>query len=227
MGIANQTPQDVASDYATTRFIIEQILNGVATAALVRIQDCTNAGGVEPVGMVTVQLLVDMVTQEGDTVPHGQLFRVPYVRWQGGVNAVILDPEAGDLGVCVFASRDISAVKGDPEAARTRAPTAGAPPGSRRVYSLSDAIYIGGLLNKVPEQFVQFSADGIMLKSPTKVTIEAPQIDLKGPITQTGGDVTMAAGLAVSGTMTGQGTNLHTHKHGGVTVGGGQTGVPV
>lgn len=203
MGVANQTPASVATEYSTIAFIVQQLMNGIATAALVRVQACTNSGGLVAVGTVDVQLLVDQITEDGQTIPHGTVFKAPYQRMQGGTNAVILDPEPGDIGVCVFAMRDISSVKANPTAARDRAPP-GAPPGSRRVFSFSDALYLGGMLNGVPEQFVQFEAGGITVKSPAAVTIEAPTINLKGAVVQTGGDVTMAQNLTVTGTITGE-----------------------
>jgi len=33
--------------------------------------------------------------------------------------------------------------------------------------------------------------------------------------------------MTVTGDVTAEGTSVHTHKHGGVQTGGGQTGVPV
>lgn len=230
----NQQPRSTADDYATIQFVVQQLMQGMATATLVRVMACTNAGGVVPVGTVDVQLLVDQVTGDGETVPHGTVFKAPYSRYQGGQNAVILDPEPGDIGICVFASRDISAVKSDPNAARNRKPVAGAPPGSKRVYSLSDALYVGGVLNAVPTQFVQFNADGIRVVSPTLVRVEAPSIDLvgedevnviapqinlQGNVAQTDGNVTMSGNLDVQGNITTPGEvtagniGLTTHKH--------------
>lgn len=232
MAVANQTPASVASDYATIAFIVSQLMGSMATAALVRVQACTNAGGIVPVGTVDVVLLVDMQTEDGRTIPHGTIFKAPYMRIQGGTNAVILDPQAGDIGLCVFAMRDISAVKSDPNAARSRQPSPGAPPGSRRTFSLSDALYVGGMLNGAPVQYVQFEAGGIKVKSPAQITLEAPTIVIQGAVEQSGGNVSIAQDLAVGGAaavtgdVTGQGTSLHTHVHGGVQPGGGDTGPP-
>lgn len=250
----NQQPRDVATEYGTIQFIVQQLLNGVATATLVRVMACTNDGGVTPVGTVDVQLLVDQVTGDGQTVPHGTVFKAPYNRIQGGTYAVILDPQPGDIGVCVFASRDISAVKADPEAARTRQPIAGAPPGSKRVYSLSDALYVASVLNPTPTDYVQFNSEGIRVVSPNRVRVEsptieliasevvniqAPTINLKGDVAQTDGDVTMSQKLDVTGnihsaaTITGDtdviaGTiSGKNHTHSGVTPGGGNSGPPV
>lgn len=238
----NQQPRDVASSYATIQFVVQQLLNGTAVATLVRVMACTNNGGVVPVGTVDVQLLVDQVTGDGETIPHGTVFNAPYQRLQGGTYAIILDPQPGDIGICVFADRDISAIKADPNAARNRQPVAGATPGSRRTFSRSDAMYVGGVLNGVPVHFLQFNSDGIRAVSPTRVRVEAPTIELiadtvvniqapdinlKGAVHQTDGDVDMAQRLDVTGiihsatdvladTIHGK-THTHNDPQGGVT----------
>lgn len=219
MAIANQTPQDVASQYAAMSFVIRQLASKMATATLVRVMNCTNSGGLDPVGTVTVQLLVDQITEDGQTIPHGSIFKVPYSRLQGGANAVILDPQPGDLGICVFASRDISAIKSDPDAARNRQPIPGAPPGSWRTYSYADALYVGGVLNAAPTQFVQFSEDGITVTSPIAVTINAPLTTVNGDLDCTG--TIHGAVDVIADTISGK---IHTHTSENV---GDPTGPPM
>jgi len=197
--------------WSAVNFMVRMILGELATATVVQVKGVTNAGGVAAVGSVDVLPLVRQVTPDGDGVPHGTVFGLPYMRMQGGENAVILDPQVGDIGIAVFASRDISSVK---------ATKAEALPGSGRSFDYADGLYIGGVLNGTPTQYVRFAADGITLKSPTKVTLEAPAIELKGPVTGT-------STAAFTGDVTGAGKSLSTHRHGGVTTGGGQTGVPV
>jgi hypothetical protein len=214
-------------------------MGGMGTATIVKVVKCTNAGGLSPVGSVDVQPLVNLMTGDRIAVPHGVLYSVPYTRVQGGKNAVVIDPEPDDLGIAVFASRDISAVK---------ASKAQANPGSERQFSYADGMYIGGLLNGTPEQYVQFNEDGITVHSPTLVRVTAPQVDLvadtvvniqapdinlKGAVHQTDGDVDMAQRLDVTGiihsatdvladTISGK-----IHPHSGVTPGGGNSGPPV
>ena len=81
-----------------------------------------------------------------------------------------MDPVAGDIGMACFASRDISKVK----ATKGRAN-----PGSKRAYNFSDAMYIGGMLNGTPTQYVQFNADGITLASPVAVNLVAPVVEIR------------------------------------------------
>jgi hypothetical protein len=172
------TPQSPAnSSYAGTQrpgsgndplnaqaFLIEQMLNRAWTATLVKVMAVTNAGGVSPVGFVDILPLVAQIDGAGHATPHGTIFHIPYFRMQGGANAIILDPQVGDLGIAVFAAQDISSVK---------ATKAAANPGSRRKFDPADAIYIGGVLNDVPTQYVAFSASGIAIVSAANVSIAA------------------------------------------------------
>lgn len=158
-----------ASTWNQIQFAIQQLLMQVQTLTLVQVVSVTNAGGLSPVGRVAVQPLVNQMTGDNVAVPHGVINDVPYVRLQGGANAVIIDPVAGDIGICGFASRDISSVK---------ATRAQANPGSFRAFDFADGLYLGGVLNAVPTQVVRFHAGGIDITSPGVVTITASQINL-------------------------------------------------
>lgn len=194
-GLAKPTTQ--WGEFNNIAFLVQQALLKVQTATLVRIESCTNNGGLDPVGFVDVTPLVNQIDGKGNATPHVTIYNVPYLRIQGGANAIIIDPQAGDVGVCVFASRDITKVKSTKKQAN---------PGSWRQYSFSDGLYLGGMLNAAPTQYIQFNDSG--------VTITAPLVTINGT-------------LHVTGDVVGQGTSLHTHKHGGVQPGDGQTGVPV
>lgn len=217
MAVSQQKPFNVADDYHSLVFVIGQLISGLWTAALVKVVACTNTGGVARVGFVDVVPLIGQVSGDNEVVPHGTIYRLPYFRVQGGANAVILDPQAGDIGLAVFASRDISAVKNDPETALEVQAT---PPGSARQYDASDGLYFGGFLNAVPTQYVRVSAAGVHVVSPTQVTIQAPTITLDGDVHITGETTGDGAGEF-------EGTDVHTHVHSGVTAGGGNSGPPV
>lgn len=77
----------------------------------------------------------------------------------------------------------------------------------------------------------------ILVKAATKVRIESPLVEMTGDLhvlgnaqvdgnVGVGGDVAVAGQVAADGDVTGQGTSLHTHVHGGVTVGASNTGAP-
>jgi hypothetical protein len=201
---------DVGSDFANHQFLIKQMLGRLWTATLVMVQSVTNAGGVSAVGSVSVQPLVAAVDVEGTVQAHGTIYNVPYFRAQGGANAVIIDPVIGDIGICVFASRDISAVK---------ASKAASAPGSFRRFDPADGLYLGGFLNGVPSQYVRFFSGGIQIVSPTQITLQAPTIALVG-------NVTASATVIATGEVTGNGVPLSTHVHSGVQTGSGDTGPP-
>lgn len=166
-GAADAT--SAGSPYNENLFLIHQVLAAVSTAKLVRVEAVTNAGDLSPVGFVDVLPLVNQVDGEDNAVPHGVVHNIPYFRLQGGTNAVILDPQIGDIGLCIFADRDISAVKNAKDVAN---------PGSKRRFDMADGLYIGGYLNGTPVQYVRFSAAGIDVVSPTKVTLSAPLVEV-------------------------------------------------
>lgn len=198
------------SDFNAHSFLIRQLLGQVHTITLVQVKAVTNDGGVEPVGYVDVQPLVQQVDGNGNVMQQPMVNHVPYFRLQGGANAIILDPQVGDIGICGFASRDISAVK---------ASKAESPPGSRRRFDMADGLYIGGVLNGAPTQYVQFSGDGITLTG-TAITINGP--------TTINGQTTINGNTATTGTLTNNGKDVgSTHKHGGVQSGSDDTDVPV
>jgi hypothetical protein len=242
MAVSQQSNLTSATEYATLQFVVQQLLSRVATATLVRVVSCTNAGGLAAVGTVDVQPLVNQIAGDGSAWPHGVLHRLPYVRMQGGANAIILDPKPGDLGLVVFASRDISAIKTTAGKAQAADPdTEGLNPGSARQFDMSDGLYVGGLLNGTPEQYVQFNDDGVRIHSPvlvrvtapearvvadTLIRLQAPTIELAGDVVQTGGDITATGSITADGEVTGNGIPLSTHKHTGVTTGSGTSGPP-
>jgi hypothetical protein len=156
-------------DYNRVLFVIQQAIGKLQTATLVRIVSCTNDGGLSPVGFVDVVPMVNQIDSEGTPTPHVTIYNVPYFRLQGGANAIIIDPEPGDIGLCCFASRDLSKVKSTKSQAN---------PGSFRQYSFSDGLYVGGMLNGTPSQYVQFNAAGIKMFSPTAIVLEAPTVTI-------------------------------------------------
>jgi hypothetical protein len=195
--VGAQEPSDQSSDFSAQTFLVNQIMNRLATTMLVRIMAVTNSGGVSPVGFCDVQPLVNQVDGAGNPTPHGTIHNLPYMRVQGGTNAVIIDPVVGDIGVAVFCSRDISAVKRQKQAAN---------PGSTRKFDWADGLYLGGFLNGTPVQYVQFTASGVAVRSPSQITLDAPIISVTGTI--------QAAGELIRGYGTGDQVAVGTHRHG-------------
>ena len=188
-----------------------------------------HSGGVAPGGLLGVQPLVAQLEGAGSPVAHGTIHNVPYFRLQGGSNAVIIDPEPGDIGMCGFCSRDISAVK------RSKAPAA---PASRRRFNWADALYFGGFLNGTPAQYIQFKNGGIKVFSPGDIELEAANIRLnaQGTVsstsaafqanTQTAAKFSGGGGIQADGDIMAGNISLQNHPHGGVQPGNGTSGKP-
>lgn len=234
-----------ASGYNAAAFQIEQTLRKINTAEPVRVVS-VQPGAVGPVGTVSVQPLVNLVTGAGDGMEQSELFQLPYLRIQGGQNAVIVDPQPGDMGLAVYAMRDTEAVK----ASRDGTP---ANPGSARSYSKGDGFYLGGFLNAAPQRYVMVDDTGITLDDGQggilklqggKLTITAPAgIEITAPseVHHTpalifgdgdGATATMNANMQINGSVTSSGDQVAAgisqtqHTHTGVQTGSGTTGKP-
>lgn len=225
-------PSSTWGEYNNIMFAVQQALSKMQTATLVRIESCTNSGGLTPVGYVDVTPLVNQLDGAGNPTPHATIYNLPYVRLQGGANAIVMDPEKGDIGLCVFASRDISKIKTTKKQGN---------PGSRRQYAFADGMYLGGMLNGVPTQYVQFSSAGIRIHSPVLVKLDAPDIQLTAdtlevvgatsttittPTFTVNGTTQFNGAVTATDEITGNGVALSMHVHGGVTPGGSNTGGP-
>lgn len=206
---------DTTGDYSRMAFVVQSLLARQATVTLVIVR------AVEGEETVDVQPMVSQIDGAGNAVDHGIIHGLPVWRLQGGPSAAIVVPEVGDIGLAVFASNDISNVK------RAKEPTT---PGSFRRNDWADGIYLGGLLNKVPTQFLRMDSTGVTITSAAgkPVKINAP-----GELQITAPKVTMSGELAVTGKITsGAGSTFNgkafdSHSHSGVTTGGGNTGGPI
>lgn len=245
----NHVPADAASEVGRMDYIIRSAMSGLRTAMPVKVISVTNSGGVSAIGKVSVQPLVSAVDGNGQAWEHGIIHNVPYMRIQGGSNGVILDPAVGDVGIASVCDRDISTVK--------NTGAVSAPGSNRKndlsdmVYLMTiigsaPTQYIqfnsSGITIHSPNKVTisapnvevnattkaQITAPNVQVDASSACTINAPSIVLNGAISQTGGGSAAFSGsMTVTGDVTAAGTSVHTHKHGGVTTGGGQTGTPV
>lgn len=228
--------EDESPGFNEMSFVFMSLMARMSFCTLVEVKGVTNAGGISPVGFVDVQPLVNQTDGQGNAIEHGIIYGIPYMRIQGGNNAIIIDPIIGDIGMCSFADRDISVVKNT---------KARANPGSKRKLSKADGIYTGGCLNGAPSQYVRF-ADGIVelvgtnqlnVKAPnvaieasTQASITAPTIALNGNLTmagETGGssEATLTGNFNINGTIKNNGKNIgDTHTHNNVQPGSGNSG---
>lgn len=144
------------------------------TAIPVRVDEVF-PGKTGPAGRVTVTPLVLLIDSYHQTLPQSQIFEVPYSRIQGGVAAVIIDPQPGDLGWVVFCKQDISLVK--------TGITEPVQPGSYRTFDTADAIYLGGILNQAPSIWLELTQEGVAtLHAPTKIVLDTPLVEVTGRV---------------------------------------------
>jgi hypothetical protein len=175
-------------------------------------------------GTVDVQPLALDTDTNGTPLTEAPIYGVPWIRIQGGASAFIVDPAANDIGLAVFADRDSTNVI----AQKTQAVV-----GSTRAHSEMDGLYVGGVLNAAPTQWVKLSSAGIDIKSAAALTMEAAgniTITATGPLTLTGEGQSLVIS-STGGNSTAPLTapdfkapnaNLNTHQHavsGSTTVG--------
>lgn len=161
-----------SSEFNALSFLIQQSLLKMQTITLVKVV-AVHGAGIAPTGLVDVQPLVNQMTGDRVAVAHGAIYGVPFFRLQGGPSAIIVDPVVGDIGLCAFASRDISSVKNTKAVAN---------PGSERVYDWADGLYLGGYINGAPTQYLRLlaAAGGITLHTGATITLDAPNAEATG-----------------------------------------------
>lgn len=167
------------SEFNAIHYMIEQALSRMTKVTLVQVTKTSTTGQVAATGMVSLAPLVKMQDALGNVHAHSVVHNIPYVRLQGGKDkAIIMDPKVGDIGLAVFADRDIGPTKKNNAGwDGTKQPTqTQASPGSYRQHDFADGIYLGCVLGAAPTSYIQFKDDGSIVVSPdngtTTVTID-------------------------------------------------------
>ena len=217
--ISNFVSADNSSDLGRMNFVMSAAFSGLRTSMPVEVISVTNSGGVSAIGTVSVKPLVQGKDGSGNIVPHGIIYNVPYMRIQGGYNAVILDPQVGDIGLASVCDRDISTVQNSLQES---------PPGSSREFDMSDIVYIMTIISAtVPTQYVQFNSIGITITSPNKVVINANEVDVNAATINSNGTWNHTGSITSTGDVIAGGKSLINHIHSGVSTGTSDTGKPV
>lgn len=213
-GYGQMSPEDTSGEYAVRDFHIKQRLKSIHTNKIVKVlavydsnmQPVTkeNTGQTGATGFVDVQILVNQRDGQGNIMPHGTIYSVPFSRGQGGGSGIIIDPQVGDMGVMACSDRDISSVVASRDQAN---------PGSYGVMQASDGMYMHSILGGEMNNFLSFKGDGIVIQdmngntftlnadgfvlkdksgntytsSSSGITIKAAAITLDGNVTITGG----------------------------------------
>lgn len=166
------------------------------------------------------------------------LLDVPLVFPSAGGYTLTFPIKEGDEVLVVFASRAIDAWWQSGGIGK---------PVEARMHDLSDGFAIPGphsqatklsdistasvqLRNDDGDTYIEINDDQeIKMVSPVKITLDAPLTEITGNLiagTEAGGTAAFNGNITTTADVIAQTVSLHNHLHGGVTTGGGNTGVP-
>ncbi|ELI8046830.1 TPA: phage baseplate protein [Yersinia enterocolitica] len=170
MGDSLFTPTSAqASEAESHAYIFRLLLSG---SFFIEIVEVTAVGGAAPNLVVDVIPLVTRTDQSGAMIPNSEVFNVPVWRLQRGNSAIIMNPVPGDIGMIAVCDRDNSLARSNRRQSV---------PATNRAHSKSDAIYLGGLLNNEPSQFIEFADGAINITSPNPVNITCSKANIIAP----------------------------------------------
>jgi len=200
----NSTIEEQFDPGQSQLFIITKLIRQIHTADLVKVLAVYPTVG--KVGFVDVQPLVQDQDTNGYVIAQSPIYKIPYFQLQGGHSAVILAPVVGDIGLAIFAERDITNV------VQTQAQ--GAAP-TRRMFNSADGLYFGGVLNADPTQWVKFlPGGGIDVTTPNSLTVNAGSVEITGTTFVTGN---LGASTGASGSFTSLTGQIITVQNGLIT----------
>ncbi len=174
-----------SSDTNTLTYILEQFQKGMNTAEIVMVNAITTTE--DGAKRLTVTPILNQVSAGGQSIQMAPIYNVPFIRMQAGANAIIIDPEVGDIGLVVYCQRDISSVK--------RMKFSSLNPSTNRMMSHSDAVYIATIysINQTENRKIEFvngsGATGKIVITPNG-TLEVD------------GNMTVSGNVIVTGTVT-------------------------
>ena len=212
---SNRKLNSGASEFNALSFMMEQMIKGMVNTAIpVRVDSCTKPGVGGAAGYVSATPLVMQRGADGKSLAPVSMPQLPYYRVQAGTAAVVLDPQPGDIGLAICSQQDSSNLQ-----AGTSAPVQA---GSFRCFELSDSFYVGGFMNQAPQTFVHLDPEKgeVTIKAPTNITIDAPQIELKGAVTKGGAGssdtITLDGSIVTNGNISTSGEVRAGHFYGPV-----------
>ncbi|WP_312766088.1 phage baseplate protein [Enterobacter soli] len=157
------------SDAENLSYVFKKLLSG---AFFIELVEVLAVRGVAPNLVVDILPLVTRTDPSGAMIDNSPVFNVPVWRLQRGDSAVIMDPVAGDIGLAAICDRDNSIARINRKQSV---------PGSKRTHSKSDAIYLGGVLNGQPSQFIEFADGAINITTPNPVNITCSSANITAP----------------------------------------------
>ena len=161
----------------------------------------------------------------GKSLPMPSMSKLPYVRVQGGIAALIIDPVPGDIALFSSCKQDISRI--------TQGTDAPVPAGSYRQFSQSDSVMVGAIHTKKPEVWIEIKQDktviihapkGVKIETDETVEVTAKKVDITAPEVNITGNVKVKGPITSTGDMGAGGISLQSHTRRGDS--GGTTGKP-
>ena len=172
--VLNARPEQTVAGAAQDMYIINNLIANIHTMMPVKILSVTvPPDSLAPIGRCEVLPLVQQIDGSNNVYPMGKIINVPYLRVQGGSNAIVIDPQVGDVGLCGFCERDISIVK------RTGGLSA---PDTRRKYDINSAVYMFTMMSGTPTQYIHFKTSGIDIKTTGDLNINGLIIKADGTL---------------------------------------------
>ena len=163
--------------------------------------------------VATVKISIPHVRDDEEVFDVPIISAVPVLWQRAGLASITFPLQRGDWGLVVHCDGDIGKWALDMDASQ---------PQSRRRHAWTDAVFLPQVHGLQPSSLIglelKYGANTVTL-SESGVTVTSQNIALVGNTTITGN-------LNVTGTTTMAGLPFATHKHGGVTTGGGVTGNP-
>lgn len=214
-------PANLGSMAGAVQFILTKFLqrtDDMLPAMVVAYDRSTNRARVQP--------LINFVTTGNKQVSRAQVASIPVLQMGGGGYLISFPINTGDLGWIKANDSDISLfLQGLSQS----------PPNTARLHTFEDALFIPDSMFKQvvinPED-----ADAVVLQSTdgsvrialhaASVKITAPLITLDTPNVKATGNITADGDIVAKGGV-GAPISLHSHLHGGVMPGSGDTGTPI
>ncbi|WP_242349264.1 hypothetical protein [Mucispirillum schaedleri] len=202
-GVANY--EDLTSEYNALNFIITSIIKSTVNtcyAVTVTKVDADNQ-------KVTVKPLIVQIDADNNKIELSEIFEIPYFRYSAGRTAVKLDPVAGDIGVLIIFKSDSNNIKtGDNSQIL---------PNTFLNYPLYSGIYIGGMLNNDPENYIEIKDDSITINANKKIVIncQTAEINADSEVNINSSKINLGenASLALINEKITDALNQHTHNY--------------
>lgn len=172
MAINDQQKQGSRSSYDNTsttnqtNFLVQQtIKRDLQTSYLARVDLCESSEETTGATYVSVTPLVTQTDTEGTPLDMVSIPKLPFVRYQYGIAAVVIDPIPGDIvAMSVNKNDSTPIVQGVSEPV---------PAGSLRQFSQSDSVLMGAVHTQVPKVYIVLRQDEtIKERGPNGIRVE-------------------------------------------------------